>query len=282
MFGKDNAKPFLGLLVLLLMAGCAAVNPSATPAERTIPEAAQSESMTYVLVHGAFQNSAAWDEVAPLLEERGHTAIALDLPGHGSDETPLGEVALVDYRNAVIETIEARAEPVVLVGHSMGGIVISEVAEAIPDRIDSLIYVAGYIPRTGDSLASLAEEDMENGFNETNFLLAEDFSHAYIPEDQFLDLFCGDCTEAQGEQVLATQQEQPLTPLNDPATVTEENFGQVRKVYIHTLQDNAASPQIQELMLSRTPVDEVVELDTSHVPFITMPEALANLLVRME
>jgi pimeloyl-ACP methyl ester carboxylesterase len=179
----------------------------------------------------------------------------------------------------VIEVVEQQDEPVILVGHSFGGITISEVAEAVPDQVEALVYVAAYIPRTGDSLAGLAELDHNNGFTEDNFLLAEDFTYAYVLESDFLTIFCGDCTEEQGVTVMATRQDEPLAPLNEPATVTEENFGSVRKVYIMTAEDNAASPQLQAFMISQTPVDHVYALNTSHVPFVTMPEELAALLI---
>jgi pimeloyl-ACP methyl ester carboxylesterase len=240
---------------------------------------AQDSGKTFVLVHGAFQDSSSWAAVVPLLEAEGHTAITLDLPGHGADETPIGEITLASYRDAVIEVVEQQDEPVILVGHSFGGITISEVAEAVPDQVEALVYVAAYIPRTGDSLAGLAELDHNNGFTEDNFLLAEDFTYAYVLESDFLTIFCGDCTEEQGVTVMATRQDEPLAPLNEPATVTEENFGSVRKVYIMTAEDNAASPQLQAFMISQTPVDHVYALNTSHVPFVTMPEELAALLI---
>lgn len=240
---------------------------------------AQEATKTFVLVHGAFQDSTAWDSVVPLLEAAGHTAIAIDLPAHGADETPDAEVTLASYRDAVIAVIEAQATPVVLVGHSFGGIVISEVAEAIPDQVETLVYVAGYLPRNGDSLAGLAALDHNNGFRETNFLLAEDYTYAYVLEEDFLTIFCGDCTEEQAEVVMASRQNEPLAALNEPSTVTAEQFGTVRKVYIMTAEDNAASPQIQAFMISQTPVDHVYALNTSHVPFVTMPEELSALLI---
>ncbi|MCU0464333.1 MAG: alpha/beta fold hydrolase [Anaerolineae bacterium] len=240
---------------------------------------AQDSAKTFILVHGAFQDSTSWEAVIPLLEAEGHTALSLDLPGHGADETPFSDITLADYRDAVVELIEQQEQPVILVGHSFGGIVISEVAEAIPDRIEALVYVAAYLPRTGDSLAGLAALDRNNGFSEENFLLAEDFSYAYVLEADFLTIFCGDCTEDQASTVMATRQNEPLAPLNEPSTVTAENFGTVRKVYILTAEDNAASPQIQIFMLSQTPVDQVYALNTSHVPFVTMPDQLTALLI---
>lgn len=240
---------------------------------------AQDNSEIFILVHGSFQDSSSWDNITPLLEAQGHTVVAPNLLGHGTDTTDLGEINLQSYRDQIINIISEYDQPVILVGHSFGGIVISEVAEAQPDMVKQLIYVAGYIPRNGDSLASIAELDQNNGFSGENFLLAEDFTYAFVLEEDFLNIFCGDCDEAQADIVMASRQNEPLAPLNEPSTVTEENFGSVDKAYILTAEDNASSPQIQIFMLSHTPVRQVYALNTSHVPFVTMPEDLANLIM---
>jgi alpha-beta hydrolase superfamily lysophospholipase len=90
---------------------------------------------TFVLVNGAFAGSYAWDHVKPLIEQAGHKVVTMDLPGHGDDQTPPNEATFDAYLNAVIAPINAETEPVILVGHSMGGVVVSAVAEAIPEKI---------------------------------------------------------------------------------------------------------------------------------------------------
>lgn len=127
---------------------------------------AQAPGQVFVLVHGAFQDSSSWANVAPLLEAAGHTVISVDLPGHGADETPLNEITLASYRDAIIAAIETQDQPVVLVGHSFGGFTISNVAEAIPERVAKLVYVAAYLPRSGDSLVTLSGLDHNNGFTQ--------------------------------------------------------------------------------------------------------------------
>ncbi len=90
---------------------------------------------TYVLVHGAWHGSWCWEKVVPLLEQAGHQVEALDLPGHGQDKTPIREITLAAYTNRVCETLDAQAEPVILVGHSLGGMVITQAAEERPAKI---------------------------------------------------------------------------------------------------------------------------------------------------
>jgi alpha-beta hydrolase superfamily lysophospholipase len=80
---------------------------------------------SFVFVHGAWHGAWCWSKVVSLLEGTGHRAIALDLPGHGRDDTPITQVTFEAYCNKLREILEAQTEPVILVGHSMGGRVIT-------------------------------------------------------------------------------------------------------------------------------------------------------------
>ena len=73
---------------------------------------------TFVLVHGAWHGAWCWEKVVPLLEGAGHEVVTLDLPGHGEDGTPALEVTMESYTDRVVGALDARSEPVVLVGHS--------------------------------------------------------------------------------------------------------------------------------------------------------------------
>ncbi|MDX2161214.1 MAG: alpha/beta hydrolase [bacterium] len=239
---------------------------------------AQESGTTFVLVHGAFQDAAGWNPVIAELEARGHTALTVQLPGRDA-EGDLSGITLQAYRDAVIEVVEAQQSPVVLVAHSFGGMVITATAEAIPDQIAALVYVAAYLPATGDSLASLAAQDRFSLLGqEGNFLLAEDFSYAYVNPEIFASAFCPDCDAEQAAGVIGLRE--PLGPLNEPASVTADNFGAVRKAYILTAQDVVVSPQLQAQMLAATPVESVYALNTGHAPYVTQPEALAALLIQ--
>ena len=233
---------------------------------------------TYVLVHGAFQDGSAWDKVVPLLEAQGHTAVAVQLPGRGGDATPPGDVTLQDHVDAVLEVVRAQNEPVVLVGHSFGGIIISQVAETAPEKISTLVYVAAYLPRNSESLVTLSEEDRWNSFSEHNFLVSEDQTYAAIAESHQLGLFCLDCAPADEARVVGALLPEPLAPLGTPVRLTDQNFGGVRKVYVATTRDNAVSWPLQRLMLERTPVEKVLTLTSSHAPFLSMPERLVAAL----
>jgi pimeloyl-ACP methyl ester carboxylesterase len=97
---------------------------------------------TFILVHGSWHGAWCWERVVPRLQTAGHTVIAVDLPGYGEDHTPVADITLQAYADKVLAAVDAADEPVVLVGWSMGGIVISTVAEQRHERIAHLVYLA--------------------------------------------------------------------------------------------------------------------------------------------
>ncbi len=107
---------------------------------------------TYILVHGAWLDQHCWDLVTPALRMAGHTVVAPDLPGHGSDSTPLAGQTLDAYAERILTEVDAAVQPVILVGHSMGGIVISTVAERRPAKVARLVYLAAYFLKSGETM----------------------------------------------------------------------------------------------------------------------------------
>jgi len=107
---------------------------------------------TYMLIHGAMHGAWCWERVIPLLQSSGHAVIAPDLPGHGADRTPHSAVTLAHYIACVGELLEAAAEPVVLVGHSMGGMVVSAALDAWPAKVRHLVYISAVVPTDGESM----------------------------------------------------------------------------------------------------------------------------------
>src|SRR5687767_10121804 len=106
---------------------------------------------SFLLVHGAWHGAWCWYKVAALLRARGHEVRAIDLPSHGIDARAPGSVTLEDYVDAAHTALDGMSRPVV-VGHSMGGIVLSALAEKHPERIGSLVYVAAFLLGDGMKL----------------------------------------------------------------------------------------------------------------------------------
>src|SRR5690348_12061426 len=110
---------------------------------------------SFVLIHGAWHGGWCWQRVTPLLEAAGHRVWAPDLPGLGSDRTPLEQVTLDTWRDFVCKHLERAGEPAILVGHSRGGVVISAVAEAMPEKIARLAYLAAFLVPDGKTLGEM-------------------------------------------------------------------------------------------------------------------------------
>src|SRR5580692_1596120 len=119
--------------------GAAAVGVAALEATQAMAQT--NERKTFLLIHGAWHGGWCWRRVAPLLEPKGHQAVAADLPGHGADQTPTAPVTPESYTARICEIAGAQSEPVILVGHSMGGIAITQAAEDCPDKIRALVYL---------------------------------------------------------------------------------------------------------------------------------------------
>ena len=117
----------------------------------------------YVLVHGAWHGGWCWATVRTLLEREGHEVSAPDLPGHGDNKTPLEELSLERYARHICELLDAASEPVILVAHSMGGIVITQAAEYRPEKVKHLVYVTAYLLRSGESMLEVVQKADRDG-----------------------------------------------------------------------------------------------------------------------
>lgn len=233
---------------------------------------------TYVLIHGAWHGGWCWDKVVPLLQEKGHTVEALDLPGHGRDKAPIHEVSLQAYVDRVCQVLDVQSEPVILVGHSMGGVVITQVAEYRPERIKTLVYLTAFLPRDGEFILKLAETDTE-ALVLPNLIMAEDQSYATVKDAAIKEVFYSDCSDEDVTRAKSLLVPQPAAPLAAPVKTTEANFGRVRRVYISCLRDKAITPACQEKMYKALPCNQIIYMDTSHSPFFSAPKELAGHLL---
>lgn len=233
---------------------------------------------TFVLVHGAWHGGWCWDKLTPILEAAGHTVMAPDLPGHGADRTPTAEVTLKSYTDRVCQYLDAAPEPAVLVGHSMGGLVISEAAEQRPDKIATLVYLTAFLLRNGEFLLQIAPNDAD-AIVIPNLIMSDDETSATVKDEAIREAFYGDCTDEDVARAKSLLVPQAAAPFATPLTVTDGKFGRVRRVYIECLADRAISIGVQRQMQQALPCETVISMDTSHSPFLSAPEVLAGHLL---
>lgn len=229
---------------------------------------------TYVLVHGTWHGKWCWDKVVPLLRQAGHHVVAFDLPGHGQDTTPVSKTSLDLYVERTCEVLAAQMEPVILVGHSAGGLVISQAAERDPTKIEKLVYLTAYLFQDGEYLLQKVPIGADSPL-----VVDEAGTSVTMRADMLKDLLYADCSEDDIERAAPLLVPETITLGTAPVHVTSERFGQVPRVYIECLQDRTIIPALQKQMYTALPCQRVLTLDTSHSPFFSAPEALSELLL---
>lgn len=235
---------------------------------------------TYVLVHGAWHGGWCWHRVAANLQRASHRAIAPDLKSLGRDRTPPGDITLDTWTEQIAALVQSQSEPVVLVGHSLGGIVLSEVAERIPEQVRTLVYVAAFLLESGRSLRDAGREDADSLVGPA-MIVAQDRLSISIREDAVREVFYGQCSDADVVLAKSLLVPQPLAPLATPARLTDARFGSVPRVYIECTEDRAITHGAQRRMQHALPCRERITLESDHSPFLSHSERLAGLLAGM-
>jgi pimeloyl-ACP methyl ester carboxylesterase len=229
----------------------------------------------FVLVHGAWHGAWCWEKIAPLLAARGHDVRAIDLPGHGDDPTPPGAVGFDDYMERMGGVLSEPGEPPILVGHSLGGAVITGAADRWPGRIRALVYLCAILPDAPDAMSR---------FQATPLLMA---GVRPAPDGSVMDLdpavvreaFYHDCSEPDAARAAARLRPQPARGFQMTFELAPERFGRVPRHYVECTEDRAIDLATQRGMHAKTSCT-VHTLAASHSPFFSMPERLAEVLER--
>lgn len=233
----------------------------------------------FVLVHGSWQGAWAWDTIVPRLAARGHRAIAVDLPGNGHRPPVAIPVRLDHYAAHLAEVIAAESEPVILVGHSGGGIAVTAALARVPERVRLAVYLCAFmLPEgmTNDGFyARYLKPEMRGAVARKT--LSADGQFASVNADDACEVFYQCADPALARAAAARLTPSPEGPRHDPMPALTE----VPRVYIETLQDRSVHLELQRIMQGLVPCREVIALDTDHAPQLSMPDTLADVLDRL-
>lgn len=233
----------------------------------------------FILVHGAWHGAWCWRKLVPLLEREGHRVIAPDLPGLGEDRTPLSLVTLETWTRHICRILDEQDLPSVLVGHSRGGIVISQAAEYRPRRVKALVYLSAFLLQDGQRLM-----DIET----TGSLLLPlivpggDGISVTLKEEGIREALYADCAEEDVARAKRLIRDEPSALLETPLALTEECYGSVPRVYIECLKDRAIPLAAQRRMQGLVPCRTVITMNTGHSPFFSAAGELAAHLMSLE
>jgi pimeloyl-ACP methyl ester carboxylesterase len=231
---------------------------------------------TFILIHGSWHSAWNWHKVVPLLEKKGHRAIAIDLPGMGREKTPIREVKMKTTVEKICHLIDNIDGKVILVGHSKNGIMISQAAEYRPDKIEKLIYLAAYLVPNGRTQREYSVQDTE-GVLKPYVTIHESLEASTLDPEIYKEGLYADCDDDITELAKVLLSHEPIESGITPLQLTNENFGRVPRVYIECTEDKAVTPFIQKKMYTELPCDKVYSLPSSHSPFFSMPDKLVEI-----
>ena len=242
--------PIIGLSLVGLFAGVGMLRAQTSAAKPTI-----------VLVHGAFADGSSWSRVIPILQNDGYNVIAV--------QNPLTSLA------ADVETtkrvVDAQTGPVVLVGHSYGGAVITAAA-AGSANVKALVYLAAFAPEVGEPIGAFGEKyptQLGTG------LRPDKAGFLYIDPARFHELFAADLPVAETRVAAATQK--PIIGSVFGATVDQAAWKTIPSWYLVSQDDKAINPDLERFYAKRMNAT-TSEVKSSHVAFLSHPDVVARLI----
>jgi pimeloyl-ACP methyl ester carboxylesterase len=235
------------------------------------------------LLHGDWHGGWCWNKVIPFLQQAGHRVLAPDLPGHGQDPTPLSAITHERIFQRLTHLLDSEVEPVILVGHSSGGMLITALANLRPEKVKRLVYLSAFLLPPEVTPRALAQVDTESLLSSA-LRIDEQRRVVMIKPEAAKAVFYADCTDEDATWATRLLVPEPLrtpaqgeTPPSPPSSETAWNA--VPRVYIECLQDKALGPIIQKKMYTELLCQKVYSLHTSHSPFLSAPSQLAACLL---
>jgi pimeloyl-ACP methyl ester carboxylesterase len=231
----------------------------------------------FVLIHGAWHGGWAWDGVIAELEQAGHTAEAPTMPGHQPDDDRSG-IQFDDYVEAIVQTLERQAAPVVLVGHSSAGFLLQTAASRAPHKIAQLVFLNAFILPNGTSQFDLVPPEAAQGMTaaaqaspDNSVPVMEDFvRNALMPTES---------TESQ-EALLSRLVPQPLALFVTKIDAPPLHELPMRKAVVFC-KDDASLPPGAFLGMAQALGDyTLVEIDGSHEALVTNPSEVAKAILK--
>lgn len=231
-----------------------------------------------VLVPGALHGAWAWEGIVPLLAAQGHRVYAPDLPGTEREPSiPTGAATLRMWTDSLVDVIRQAGEPVHLVAHSRGGLVIGEAAEVVPELVRGLIYVTALIVPPGRTTPDV----MGPQTSSQQLEFSEDRASFTMQPELATSLFYNACTPEQAEWAVRQLRPEPLAIMTTPASVTWARWGRLPRAFVECTEDRTLSLEQQIGIQAAAPCNPVRRIAADHSPFLSAPDALVNAITEI-
>lgn len=238
-----------------------------------------------VLIHGAWQGSWAFSAWTPMLAAHGWHVHAVDLPGNGWPPAADAPANLATYTAHVVDLLQTLDEPAIVLGHSGGGITASQVAEAVPERVAGLVYLAGMMLPSGmtflDLVASTSRAWPDVDLSGIGPWLerSADGLRTSVRIEGALRCFLQDCEPGAARAAAALLRPQPESGRAMCNQLSAERYGRVPRVYVECRDDRSVLLPLQQRMQQLSPGALCLPIDCGHVPQLAQPERLTTLLL---
>ena len=236
----------------------------------------------FVLIHGSWHGGWCFDPVAEILRARGHAVLAPTLPGMGGTAEELAAVTLDGWADFALEHCRRlRAEtggPVVLAGHSRGGLVVSTAAERDPRAMDALVYICAMMLPAGLSRAEFKKLEGPNPAFDAIISPVHGGVGTVVDPAAAGAVFAQASPPDLVAAVLPRLIAEPHGPRSEKLVLTPERWGSLPRTYVECTQDRTIPIDSQRKMQQFSPGAHVVTLDADHSPYLSRPVELADAL----
>ena len=237
-----------------------------------------TDTQTFVLVHGSWQGAWSWDGVRDHLRARGHRVITPALPGRGDVGEDRSWIGHDDNVAAVLAALDADgAAPVILAGHSLGGVTISQVADQRPDRVARLIYCAAFVLDDGESASDVMPEQMRTAITELSTTRPD--RSLPMPWEFWRQNFIQTASEQLARESHERLVPDPYRPVFEPVKLRRPVHRELPASFVAFTQDKTMPPGFwQPGMSGRLNEGAVIEIDGDHQMLLSAPGPLADAL----
>lgn len=235
-----------------------------------------------ILVHGSWHWAGCFHKLQPLLEAAGHTVQSIDNASHGVDDTAWDAVdSMETYNKHVIAALNASEDPAILVGHSMGGVTLSHLADIMPEKVSKLVYLTAFMTTPGKTANDYIMAHAENPVCAPLWAVltpVNEFAGLELAGDKPADVkeaFYGDCSD---EDIALSAANVVSINTIIPNVYAPTTLAAHERHYITCSEDRAIPLQAQQEMIAEIPGTIVHEMGTSHSPFYSEPAKLAEII----
>lgn len=235
--------------------------------------------MHFILIHGAWQEGSCWEPLANQLTLKGHTVSCPNLPGHGQNVIPLSKVTYELYYKSIEEEIinYKGGKELVLVAHSMSGILAAPLLDEYSERISHLFLIGALVAQAGKSLKDITLSGGQSDIPSLLSINKENNTQSLDPK-KVKKAFYHDCIDEIANLAVSKLQAQPMEPLTKCITWKDSGKTVSKRTYIFCENDNIVHPTTQQKILEDYPC-KTIKLQSGHFPFLSQTEKMVEILV---